>query len=112
LPQFAFTPRLIRLVNKDVSFAGPGGLAAWIRTTWLPYTQRVPVAGREEFIADVVRHYAARHPPDAEGNLKVCMVRLEIDAEKTPGKQFRPAVAGCKLSSVPRDSREQHVCNG
>ena len=106
LPQFGFSPRQVRLADKDVNFAGPGGLAAWIRTTWLPYTQRVPAAAREEFIADVVRLYALKHPPDAQGNLKVRMVRLEIDAAKAAGKVFRPAAAGCKMSSVPGDSRE------
>jgi trans-aconitate methyltransferase len=83
LPRFGFKPELVRLANKRVHFAGRGGLAAWIRTTWLPYTQRVPVAQREDFIGDVVERFAAKHPIDGAGNLTVQMVRLEIEATKT-----------------------------
>ena len=82
LPRFGFQPTLVRLTNKEVQFAGHDGLAAWIRTTWLPYTQRVPVAQREEFIAEVVERFVAKHPPDGGGTLTIRMVRLEIDAVK------------------------------
>jgi trans-aconitate 2-methyltransferase len=82
LPRFGFKADSIRLARKDVSFAGRGGLAAWIRTTWLPYIQRVPAEQREAFIADVVERFAARHPFDAAGSLTVRMVRLEIDATR------------------------------
>jgi len=84
LPRFGFQPTVVRLANKEVQFAGGAGLAAWIRTTWLPYTQRVPVAQREGFITDVVDRFAAKHPLDPAGKLTVRMVRLEIDAVKTP----------------------------
>lgn len=82
LPRFGFKAHSIRLANKDVSFPGRAGLAAWIRTTWLPYTQRVPEDQREAFIADVVERFAVRHPLDAAGNLTIRMVRLEIDATR------------------------------
>jgi hypothetical protein len=84
-------------------------LTTWLRTTWLPYVQRVPekvaqasclsvsspkqirTGGtpvpltnlREEFIAAVAQRYLARHPPDTGGKVHVRMVRLEIDAVKT-----------------------------
>ena len=35
------------------------------------------------FIAAVIRRYVAKHPADAEGQVHVGMVRLEIDAEKS-----------------------------
>lgn len=82
LPRFGFKADTIRLADKDVLFPGRAGLAAWIRTTWLPYTQRVPPDQREAFIAEVVERFAARHPLDASGNLRVRMVRLEIDATR------------------------------
>ena len=81
-PRFGFTPRLVRLAEKPAVFPGREGLASWLRTTWLPYTQRVPEAERDGFIADVVEVFAARHPADAQGNLRVRMVRLEIDAAR------------------------------
>ena len=62
---------------------GATGFAAWLRTTWLPYIQRVPENLREEFIAAVTDRYVAKHPPDDAGQVHVRMVRLEIDAVKT-----------------------------
>jgi len=53
-----------------------------LRTTWIPYAQRVPENLREEFIAAVTERYVAKHPPDAEKKVHVKMVRLEIDAVK------------------------------
>ena len=49
----------------------------------MPYTQRVPEAAREEFIAEVVARYLRKNPVDAQGHVRVGMVRLEIDAMKT-----------------------------
>ncbi|MGA2244312.1 MAG: methyltransferase domain-containing protein [Verrucomicrobiota bacterium] len=83
LPKFGFKTSALRLTPKEASYDGAEGFATWIRTTWLPYVQRVPEDLREEFIAAAVRRYLARHPPDAEGKVHVGMVRLELDAEKT-----------------------------
>ncbi|MFZ0826205.1 MAG: methyltransferase domain-containing protein [Verrucomicrobiia bacterium] len=82
LPQFGFKSCGIKLTPKDAVYAGLAGLATWLRTTWLPYTQRLPEGVREEFITAVTDRYVARHPPDAEGYVHVKMVRLEIDAVK------------------------------
>jgi trans-aconitate methyltransferase len=82
LPRFGFKSRGVRLSSKDAVYDGRDGFAAWLRTTWLPYTQRVPEDLREEFIAAVTDCYLARHPVDAEGRVHVRMVRLEIDAVK------------------------------
>jgi trans-aconitate methyltransferase len=82
LPRFGFKTRGIKLTPKDATYEGREGFATWLRTTWLPYTQRVPEDLREEFIAAVVDRYLAKHPPDMEGLVHIRMVRLEIDAEK------------------------------
>jgi len=82
LGHYGFTASCVRLADKDAAFPGTAGLAAWLRTTWLPYTQRVPAELREQFIAEVVAHYAAKHPANPAGQLIVRMVRLEIDAVK------------------------------
>jgi trans-aconitate methyltransferase len=81
LPKFGFKIHTVRLVPKDAVYAGADGLATWLRTTWLPYVQRVPEDQREKFIAAVTRRYLARHPADAAGRVSVRMVRLEIEAE-------------------------------
>ena len=80
LPRFGFETRSIKLAPKDATYPGVEGFATWLRTTWLPYVQRVPEDVREEFIAAVVERYLAKHPVDAKGLVHVRMVRLEIDA--------------------------------
>jgi trans-aconitate methyltransferase len=80
LPQFGFKTIGVRLVPKNAVYTGRDSFTAWLRTTWLPYTQRVPESLREEFIAAVTDRYLGKHPPDAEGRVHVRMVRLEIDA--------------------------------
>ena len=82
LPQYGFKSKTLKLAPKDAAYPGPASFATWLRTTWIPYVQRVPEAVREEFIAAVTRRYVAKHPPDAENRVHVRMVRLEIDAIK------------------------------
>ena len=82
LPRFGFKTRRIDLTPKDGTFNGQNGFAAWLRTTWLPYTQRVPEDLREEFIAAVTERYVAEQPADETGQIHTHMVRLEIDAVK------------------------------
>lgn len=82
LPRFGFKDCCVELAPKDATYNGAEGFAGWLRTTWLPYTQRVPEALREKFIAAVTERYLAKHPADISGNLHVRMVRLEIDATK------------------------------
>ncbi len=82
LLRFGFRTECVRLVPKAAAYPGRDGLAAWLRTTWLPYTHRVPEMLREEFISAVVDRHVARHPLDDAGRVRVGMVRLEIDAQK------------------------------
>jgi len=70
----------IELIPKDMTQKGKDGLASWIRTTWLPYTQRVPEALRNDFIMTIVDRYTEKHPADSEGLIHVRMVRLEVEA--------------------------------
>jgi trans-aconitate methyltransferase len=82
LPKSGFKISALKLAPKDATYAGAEGFATWLRTTWLPFVQRVPENLREEFIAAVTRRYLAKHPPDADGQVHVRMVRLEINAVK------------------------------
>jgi trans-aconitate methyltransferase len=75
-------PERAELLQKDMKLPGKDGLAGWIRTTWLPYTERLPADLRDIFIAEVVDIYLKRQPLDAEGNAHVAMVRLEVEASK------------------------------
>lgn len=82
LEKAGFKTLSVRLAPKDATYPGAEGFAAWLRTTWIPYVQRVPEQLREQFIAAVTRRYVARHPADSENNIHVKMIRLEIDAVK------------------------------
>ncbi len=82
LPEAGLSARRVELVPKDMPQAGAGGLATWIRTTWLPFTERVPESEREDMIQDVVKEYVNRFPADAAGNVHLKMVRLEVEALK------------------------------
>ena len=82
LPKFGFKIQQLKLAPKDATYEGAEGFATWLRTTWIPYVQRVPENLREEFIAAVTARYLAKHPPDVENTIHVRMVRLEIDAVK------------------------------
>jgi trans-aconitate methyltransferase len=77
-------PTRLELIPKDMLHPGAAGLAGWLRTTWLPYTQRLPQEKRSVFIDALVEAYTAKHPSDAQGNLYVSMVRLEVEALKPP----------------------------
>lgn len=70
----------IELIPKDMTQKGKDGLASWIRTTWLPYTQRVSEVLQDDFIQDLVDRYTENFPPDSEGLVHVSMVRLEVEA--------------------------------
>jgi trans-aconitate 2-methyltransferase len=74
--------RRAELLPKDMQHQGREQLAGWIRTTWLPYLERVPAERRAEFIETIVETYLVDFPPDAQGIIHVKMVRLEVEAQK------------------------------
>jgi trans-aconitate 2-methyltransferase len=75
-------PLRIELIPKDMTQKGLDGLMGWVRTTWMPYTVRVPAQAREAFIREACERYISCHPQDAQGNVVVCMARLEVEAAK------------------------------
>ncbi|MDF5729853.1 MAG: methyltransferase domain-containing protein [Rhizonema sp. PD38] len=72
----------IELIPKDVTHAGKEMFKGWIRTTWMPYIERVPEEKREQFIELISTKYIAKVPIDREGYVHVAMVMLEVEAEK------------------------------
>lgn len=69
----------VEIVPKEMTQKGRDGLSGWIRTTWLPYIERVPAEMRERFIEEVVSEYEARSP-SIDGFFHISMVRLEVEA--------------------------------
>ena len=82
LAEAEFRASRCELVPKDMTQMGVAGLAAWIRTTWMPFTQQVPPAQEPQFIEAIVTTYLDVHPLDVGGLSHVRMVRLEVEAEK------------------------------
>jgi trans-aconitate 2-methyltransferase len=76
------TPLRVELIQKDMTYPSREGLAGWIRTTWLPWIERVPEREQPSFINELVNQYCTMFPPDATGIIHVGMVRLEAWAIK------------------------------
>ena len=70
------------LFPKDMTFPNAEGMAGWIRTTWLPFTERIPIEKRNGFVEEIVNRYLEDHPLDADGVIHLGMVRLEVEAQK------------------------------
>jgi trans-aconitate methyltransferase len=83
LGKAGFKVEHLELVPKDMTHRGKEGLAGWIRTTWMPFTHRVPEREQDSFIAHFVDKYLERIPLDSDGLAHVRMVRLEVNALKS-----------------------------
>jgi trans-aconitate 2-methyltransferase len=82
LKESGFSINRVELIPKDMTHDGKSGLEGWIRTTWLPYTERIPKEKREVFIEEVAASYLAKVPLAADGKAHVAMVMIEVEAEK------------------------------
>ena len=85
LQQAGLVPDRVELFAKDMKHQGAEGLAGWVRTTWLPFTDRLPEELRAKFVAEIVQRYLSEHPADAEGVVHVGMMRIEVEAYKPEG---------------------------
>jgi trans-aconitate methyltransferase len=82
LCEAGFQEKRIEMIPKDAIHQDRAAFEAWIRTTWLPYTQRVPEEMRETFIARLANDYIQQHTVDESGMVHVNMMRLEVEAVK------------------------------
>lgn len=82
LRECGFKPERIELIPKDMKLMGKEGLVGWIRTTWLPFTERVPQSLRDTFISEIADRYAAAYPFDESDNVHIKITRLEVQASK------------------------------
>jgi trans-aconitate methyltransferase len=80
LPEAGYEIIRIELIPKDMVHGNTDGLKGWLRTTWFPYTNRLPVDLRELFLTEVVNQYIETNPVDPNGQTHVAMVRLEVEA--------------------------------
>ena len=73
-------PERVELLSRQTPHEGVPALAGWLRTTWLPYLDRLPEERRETFVDEVVTAYLMVHPADELGRIWVDAVRLEAEA--------------------------------
>lgn len=82
LDESALKIERIELIEKDMQHESCDALLGWIRTAWMPYTNRVAEKQRNEFIDDIMKTYLGYYPADDTGRTHVNMVRLEVAAMK------------------------------
>jgi trans-aconitate methyltransferase len=70
----------LKLIPKMMEHPGKESLKGWIRTTWLPYTERVPETLREKLIEEISECYLLEHPQTGSDKISVKMMRLEVEA--------------------------------
>jgi trans-aconitate 2-methyltransferase len=88
LKEAELAPRRIELIPKTMVQPDREGLAGWIRTTWLPYLERVPDDLKTRFIDEIIDRHLETHPSDVSGAIRIAMVRLEVEATK-PATDWR-----------------------
>jgi trans-aconitate 2-methyltransferase len=82
LKEASLIPIRVELIPKDMAHADRGAFEGWLRTTWLPYIQRVAEHRRQEFVKQVVDSYLAANPPSSDGSVHLPMVRLEVESKR------------------------------
>jgi len=82
LREAGFKPERIELFPKDMKLQGKEGLVFWIRSLWLPFTERVPTQLRAPFMNEIAERYLAAYPMDESGMVHVKITRLEVQATK------------------------------
>jgi trans-aconitate 2-methyltransferase len=83
LPLNGFTAERVELIPKTMVHHRDG-FTGWLRTTWFPYTDRVPAGQRDKLIEQVAAAYLSTYPADDQGQIAVAMVRLEVEAVAGP----------------------------
>ncbi len=81
LEEAGFIIKYIRLVPKDMVHADREKFIGWLRTTWLPYLQRVPEQEQQCFLGEVATEYLGK---EHQGEVHTPMIRLEFLAAR-PG---------------------------
>lgn len=80
-------PLRVELIGKDMTQIGRDGLMNWIRTTWMPYLERIPDTIKNHFVEEITDRYLAAHLLDEAGMAHLKMKRLEIEAQNTVDKE-------------------------
>lgn len=82
LTQNGLKPVNVYLQPKVAKHKGVEGLFAWIETTWLPYTHKVPASMRDRFINEAVEKFIKATKQVGKSIIKMSMMRLQVEAVK------------------------------
>jgi trans-aconitate 2-methyltransferase len=82
LVEAGLKPLRVELFSRDMKHTGEEGLTGWIRTTWLPFMERLPNEKRNKFAKEIVKRYKINHPNDADGIVHSGMMWLEVETNK------------------------------
>lgn len=82
LPRAGLKPLRVVLTPKPMRHATAAALAGWLRTVWMPYTDRIPATERTEFLNQLAARVRASCDMTEDGALLLPMVNLEVEAEK------------------------------
>lgn len=80
LQEAGFTDLSLELKPKVMVHDNRERFIGWLRTTWLPYFERIPSALQEEFLETVVDRYIGTTTADDMGAVTTRMQRLEYMA--------------------------------
>jgi len=83
LEDAGFKAERINLFPKEMKLQGKEGLMKWIKSIWVPFTDRVPSNLRELFVNEIAERYIAAFPLDETGGVRIKMMHLEVQAIKT-----------------------------
>ena len=82
LQKAGFTDLSLKLKPKVMVHKTRERFTGWLRTTWLPYFERIPPSRKEEFIETVVDSYLSASTVDETGIITTMMQRLEYMARR------------------------------
>jgi len=82
LQQAGFEVERCELVPKQMIHKNGEEFKGWVRTTWLPYLERVPVEMRSALIDELAGNYFKATDQSESGPVTTAMIRLEYSAQK------------------------------
>jgi len=82
LRQAGFVVEKIELIPKEMVHESVDQFKGWIRTTWLPYLNRIPGNKRELFVDQLTQEYRSATGQLANDAVHTKMIRLEFAAQK------------------------------
>lgn len=82
LKSVGLTVNFVESTPSEMVHAGKEGLKGFIRSTWVPLTNRIPENLLPDFVDELAEIYIESYPLDSAGLIHIPLKRLEVDATK------------------------------